>query len=156
MRKASFPPIVILLDFLFLFLFIITQKEIKTIDIIIPEERLFNGAEVFYYSDNTKNYLSATTQKMTHEKSLLIDCEKQLECQNAKAKYGEKIFIYIPPNLFKKISEMTFFAFESSSAKCDNISVYISQEGTLDIPLTFDKNKCLNNIKNLRKLYENQ
>lgn len=155
MRKASFPPIIILLDFLFLFLFIITQKETKTVDIRIPEDRLFHGAEIFYSSSDRKNYFNTTTQNMPQEKSYLIDCGKQLECQNAKAKYGEKIFIYIPPDLFKKISEMTFFAFESSFAKCGNISVYISQEGTLDIPQTFDNNECLKNITNLRKLYEN-
>lgn len=141
MRKASFPPIIILLDFLFIFLFVITQKEPKTVEIHIPEDKLFKTAEIFYPNSE-------------YEKSYLIECEEQLECKNARNKYGNKVFIYIPPSLFQKISEMTFFAFESSSAKCGKLSIHISEEGKLDIPKIFDQNKCLNKIKNLRYMYE--
>ncbi|OQX05591.1 MAG: hypothetical protein BWK73_33245 [Thiothrix lacustris] len=145
MRKASFPPIVILLDFLFIFLFVITQKESKTVDIHIPEDKLFHTAEIFH----------PNSEKSTkHENSFLLDCGNQLECKNAKSKYDGEVFIYIPPSLFKKISEMTFFAFESDSAKCGKLSIYISAEGELDIPKIFDQNKCLNKIPNLRQLYE--
>ena len=144
MRKASFPPIVRLLDFLFVFLFIITQKESKTIEIHIPEDKLFRTAEIFH----------PNSEKSTkRENSFLIDCGNQLECKNAKKQYGDNVFIYIQPHLFKKISEITFYAFASNSAKCGKISIYISKEGQLDLNQIFNQNKCLNKISNLRELY---
>lgn len=155
MKRFSHSPIIILLDLLFVFLFVLVQQDNRSIEINIPTDHLFKGAEIFRKEE--QEYISINyPNKNDYETSQMLDCKEQLECQEARRIYGDKISIYIPPDLVAVMSEMTFFSFKSDSAHCKNIKFYISSNGELDMDRIFEENPCMRKIPLFAKYYKHQ
>ena len=144
MKRISYPPIIILLDVLFVFLFILILDEKKVIQIHSPEKKIFTGATIVHYDSNRKKYLDNNNLEYTFKGiyNLLLDCNEQIECIEAKQKYGtEKIFILLPRKLFTEMSEINMLAF--GTEKCDKLEFFITKDGLLDNKKLIDENECL-------------
>jgi len=144
MKRISYPPIIIFLDVLFVFLFIMILDEEKVIQIHPPKEKIFSGAKLLYYDDNQDRYLDennlAHNFKDIH--NLLLECENQRECVNAKIKYGtNRVFMLLPKTLFTEMSEINMLAFGTES--CSKLEFIITKSGMLDHEKLIKDNKCL-------------
>jgi len=156
MRIASYPPMIILLDMLFVFLFILVLNEKKVIDIHIPKDKLFKGAKVIYFDSSTQTYNDNRGKQYQFDSiyNLLLDeCHEQKECKEAKKKFGNNIFILLPKKLFNEMSNINMLAFGTKS--CNKLDFFVKKDGMLDYKKTIDENSCLKKINGFEKaLYE--
>ena len=147
MRRISYPPIIILLDILFVFLFILILDEKKVIQIHSPKEKLFKGATLLHYDFHRKKYLDENNMVYSFKSihNLLLECKGQRECIDAKRKYGtDKVFMLLPKGLFTEMSEINMLAFGTES--CNKLEFFITEKGLLDEKKLIEVNKCLLNI----------
>lgn len=152
MKITSYPPMIILLDMLFVFLFILVLNEKKVVDINIPKEKLFDGAKIVYFDSKTQSYYD-TDQKVYQFNSiynLLLDkCDKQPACVEAKERFGDQVYILLPRNLFDEMSQINMLAFGTNS--CQRLEFFVKEDGFLDYQKTIKKNSCLSKIYGFRE-----
>jgi len=144
MRHISYPPIIILLDILFVFLFILMLDEKKVINVYPPKEKVFVGATLLYYDQNQKKYLDEQNVVYNFQSihNLLLACENQRECIDVKRKYGtDRVFMLLPKKLFIEMSEINMLAFGTNS--CTKLDFVIKEDGELDYEKLIQENTCL-------------
>lgn len=152
MKRISYPPIIILLDVLFVFLFILILDEKKVIQINLPKEKIFTGAKLLHYDSQQEKYLDENNLAYNFKDiyNLLLKCENQRECVDAKRKYGtDKIFMLLPKKLFTEMSEINMLAFGTET--CDKLEFFITENGILDDKKLLEKNDCLLKISGFNK-----
>ena len=157
MKQISYPPIIILLDILFVFLFILILNQKKVIDIQFPLDRVFKGGKILYkdsegyYRDqNGIIYSSTKDEGINH---LLLDCTTQLGCDRVREKYSNQgVFILLPQQIFTQMAEISMLAF--GMEVCDNLKFFIKKNGALDYPLIINENECLVNIPGFEKAHK--
>lgn len=151
MKRISYTPIIILLDILFVFLFILMLDEKKVINIHPPKYKVFLGATLLHYDVSQKKYLDENNlaYNFTDIHNLLLACENQVECINAKVKYGtDRVFMLLPKKLFTEMSEINMLAFGTKS--CSKLDFVITKDGILDNKKLIEKNECLLNIQGFK------
>lgn len=129
------------------------MKSEKNIKINIPDNELFTGA-VLFYKNNEGVYESLDKDFVKYESSYLVNCGNQDKCVSAKKQMGDNIKIYLPRPLFEEISEITFFAFRSSSSKCSHLEFDVLLSGVLDKQSILAKNPCLLSIPGMEQKYK--
>lgn len=153
-KKLSYPPLIILLDILFIFLFILILDNEKKLVVNVPKHSLFHGAEIIFKRNNTF-YMKKNNQEYTslHFNYLLI-CEQQKECVDARSKYGEDIYILLPDKIFSEISRLTVAILSMPKCNSKVIEYFITKNGNLNYVKTLASNPCLSNIPKFLKLVD--
>lgn len=144
---------IILLDLLFLLLFILFLNEDRSVSINTDNATLFNGAELLYKDDNNIFRHIKNKIEFNGEDSYLIECGMQPECNEARRLFNKEIFILVSPSIFTEITKITFHAYNSSVYQCDTVKFYIEKDGTIDYKKLYDENECLKKIPMLEKKY---
>ena len=144
-RNVS-PPLIILLDMLFIFLFILVLNNDSVIDIKVPEKRLFDDATLVYL--NGDKYVSVNDNLPLSYTSPLIKCTTQNEC----GKHGDKeLYIALSKKTVSEISEITITALEPEY--CKSLIFVISEDGNINIDKLLTDNTCLTKISGFDKKY---
>jgi biopolymer transport protein ExbD len=156
-RVISYPPVVILLDILFVFLFVLILSSSKeNIQITIPKDKLFDEAKILliqnnqYYEYNT-NSKEITLFELPDRFNKFIDCENQKECIEAKNKFGQnkEFVILLPKHIFENISKVAMIAF--SNKTCKELHFDIKQDASFDKEELLKENKCLADISGFKE-----
>lgn len=153
MKRNAYPPLIILLDLLFMLLFMFILTDEKNISISMKGNDIANGAKIYHYDNALKAYVDE--EKIPYQKNgntWPLKCEQQIKCITAREKYGDNIVIVLPDDLFRKIMEITFFSIESKFSGCDHVKFIISQDGNLDRE-TLKESSCLEKIPGLKEHY---
>ena len=159
-KVLSTPQMVILLDVLFVYLFILILNSSKeNIQVILPHDKVFNKGKILLFENNQYYEYKFDTKELIvfnflkNEKfHKFIECKQQQECVEAKKKFGENkdFFILLPSSLFDEISKISMIAFGIKS--CNKLKFYITPKGLINKEKLF-KNKCLNNIQGFKENY---
>lgn len=159
-RVLSSPPMVILLDVLFVYLFIlILSSSTENIQINYPKDRIFKNAKIltlennqYYECDLEARQLVKFYAQENESFHKFLECEEQEQCIKAKTIFGDREFvILLPSNLFNEISKISMLAFGLKS--CNKLKFTITDKGVLDREELF-KNKCLDNIYGFKENYK--
>lgn len=156
MWRNSYPPLIILLDLLFVLLFMFLLINERKVDIVIPPNKLFDGGRVFHFDEKLNQYVDDNSQPYSEKNNIWpLPCGEQDKCIDARRKYGEKVVIVLPDDTFRKILEVTFFSIKAENAGCNNVKFIVSDNGRLS-PETFDEknNKCLAKIPGLKEHFK--
>jgi len=156
-RVISYPPVVILLDILFVFLFVLILSVSKeNIKITIPKDKLFDEAKILVMQNNQYYEYQIDTKELTlfefkHRFNKFLECENQKECLEAKNKFGQDkdFIILLPQHLFENISKVSMIAFSDKS--CKELYFNIQENGSLDRDELLKENECLNNIEGFKE-----
>jgi len=155
-RQISSPPLIILLDLLFLLVFILLVDQNRTTSIEIPKDKLFNGAILIYQEDNIRylvNQESRTIQEIYQPKrgvgfSYFQKCKNQ--CREYSNLNQDNIYIYLPDKLFNQIAKITYIA-SYTDYNCKGIRFKVMSSGEIDYDLLLE-DSCLNKIDNIEFL----
>jgi len=110
-KKLSTPPVIILLDLLFMLLFILLISKKDKIEVQIPSNVIFKNATLIY---NDSDGIKYVMNQNTKEREGIFnppsnvgfqyykDCKTQ--CSNYPSKYRDNLQIYFPNDLFNTIS----------------------------------------------------
>ena len=157
-KKLSTPPVIILLDLLFMLLFILLISKKDKIEVKIPNDMLFKNAILVYEDNDGIKYL---INKNTKEKEAIYnppsnvgfqyykDCKEQ--CSDYPIYYRNHLYIYFPDDLFNTISKITFIG-AHTDYNCKKIDFHVSIDGKIDIKELVKNNPCLEQIEGLDKL----
>jgi len=157
MKKISYPPLIILLDVLFVFLFIlILNSSSKVIKIIPPSDKLFENGKILIWNEQIKKYYSypdKTPFRFDTKFTQLLKCKNQKECLDIKATLSsdEKAYILLPDKLFNEISKLSLVAFDEKS--CKNLVFHIGNNGKLNKEELISSNSCLLKINGFQKYF---
>jgi len=147
MKRISPPPLIILLDVLFCFLFFLIL-DIKTVEINIPQDKLFKGAILLYEFNGNMYDLNNKKVKLP-DRTYLKKCGIQPQCISEKKKNRGDVYILIPKLLLSEVSKVTFIGF--ADHLCTKAIFTITLEGELD---NSDINSCLVKVNNASLTYD--
>jgi hypothetical protein len=149
MKKTSYPPVIVLLDLLFVFLFISIIDQKKILDISFPDLHLPKDIKVVYYDEDSKQYYY-NGDIITPKKSFLLwDCKEQKECLAIKNRYGVEGKILLSDHLFNEISKLSSLSFIDGSCRSLNFTITTDDNGNsiIDIKKLEENNTCLVSMK---------
>lgn len=152
MKKNTYPPLIILIDMLFVFLFILILNDSSVIDVTMTKEKLFKGAKIVHFNGN--NYVDIQTGSRLSYSSPLIKCEQQKECIMARLKYNKKtpLYVLLPENVVEEISEISLISLEGNF--CKKLKFYISDNGLISYQRLIVDNACLLKIDGFQEKYK--
>jgi len=159
-RVLSYPPIIILLDVLFVYLFIlILNISSENIKIEHPKDKIFKNAKILtlenneYYECDLENKKLVKFYSQTNESfHKFLECKEQEECKKAEELFGDREFVILmPTKLLNQISKISMLTFGVNS--CNKLKFTITDEGILDTKELF-KNKCLDSIHGFKVNYK--
>ena len=148
-RKSAHPPVLILMDLLFILVFILLINTDDNVKINIPLQEPFTGSYLVYKHDGVENIVDHISGKVTSD---TLDkgkyyyyqkCERQ--CDSLNINDRDNMFIYFPDDLFKSVAQISYIA-TNTSYNCKNLEFDITEEGNIDHNLLFTKNPCLGRI----------
>jgi hypothetical protein len=152
MKIVSYPPFIVFFDTIAVFLFFLILNQNKAVDIVLPPV-LWNDAELFYEKDNHYFPVGGGNEYKGKNMELLLDCGKQIQCIQAKRRYGDNVYILLPEEVFDKISKLTMMAFETES--CSSVKYTVNKNKKLDYKTIQQDNDCLNKIAGFTKMIQN-
>ena len=157
-KVSTSPPIIILLDLLFVIIFILVINLDNGVTINIPHDKIFNNATLVYRSGNNVNFIVNKTNGRLSEDlfqstgfSYYQKCTTQ--CEHYDVLYKDRLYIYFPDSLFNTISKLTYLA-TNTSYNCGNLQFDINQNGSIDKRSLFEENACLQKIPGFANLIE--
>lgn len=151
MKKASIPPFIIFLDLLFMFLFIFILNEDKKIKVEINGNDLPNNAKIIYKQENNYYYTNSSTYTPLKRFYYHADCNSHvLACKEAQAKYGNDIHIIYPKNIQDEIADFSLLTI--GTGKCDQLTFYITKEGTIDYKKMITFYPCIQKVFGYKSL----
>lgn len=152
--KLSSPPMVILLDVLFIFLFILILNDKTLIEIIPPKEKnsgldiIYKNKANFYYEKNQSLY-----QKEV-DYAYFLSCKEREECKAARDEYGkENVYLLLPDNLYSELSMLSILALKTTS--CKSIKIYIKNSKSLNYKKMITEQPCLLEIDRMKGRIKN-
>lgn len=157
-KNLSTPPVIILLDLLFMLLFILLISKKDKIEVKIPPNIIFENAILIYTDNSGIKYVMNQTTK---ERESIFnpppnigfqyykDCKNQ--CKDYPLHYQGKLQIYFPNDLFNQISKITFIG-SHTDYNCKKIIFDVNPQGELNIKKLVQENSCLEKIEGLEKL----
>ena len=168
MKRLSSPPLLILLDVLFIFLFVSVLQNPPKMEYILPKDKLFKGALLLVVSDNhikwydakKESYISKKEFSRTHTHPFFcsVPCGEQQECKKLRRKVSSKakLYIAITGNLYDTISKITHLACNSGSGECNNIKFTVTSDGKIDGEKLFEDNPKFYKDNNLKYIFLNE
>lgn len=148
-KKVPSPPIAVLLDLLFLLVFILLINSKDELMIEIPKQALFKGAILiekdrdfeYIVDENTferKEIFLPKNDNYVYYKPCTSQCKDNPKNKN--------LYIVFPSDLLNKISKITFIATRVSDYNCKNLRFRIMENGKIDKSYLFKENFCIENI----------
>ena len=151
-KQSSYPPMIILLDVLFIFLFILILNSDRSFKIKLPTENLFPNAKIVYKNNNGYFFYINSPEKIYIPKkrySKILDCNKHPKCLI----YDKKnIGVILPDIIFEEISNLTTAVVTETS--CKRLTHYILMNGKLDYQRMLNEFPCLEELPNIRSLID--
>jgi hypothetical protein len=153
-KKTLQPPLLILLDLLFLLVFILLIDSKNNINIELPSDKLFKDAILVLHEDNNEYVINQTTYQKEgffipskgQQYNFYQSCTTQ--CKDAPNIMKNSLYIYFPTALFNNIAKITYIAIHTSYS-CNNLKFKVLDNGKIDLKYLVEKNKCLNQIKGM-------
>lgn len=150
-RQTSSPPLIILLDLLFILIFILLITKKNQIEIDIPKDKLFQGAILIYKNDGLKYIMNQTTKQADgiwrgRPNGITFFDECHIQCKEYDNKYKNNLYIYYPDNLVNELSNRIFIALHTDEFNCKNLKFEIKSNGIIDIEKLKIDNPCVKNI----------
>ena len=153
-NRISSPPLIILLDLLFLLVFILILNENNQISIELPKYRLFDGSILTYDVNGIKYIINQKTkniEKKYYPQSQFEYFKKcQQQCREYKKLDRNDLYIIFPNRLFNEISKITYIA-SHTKYNCKNLKFKIKDNGKIDYKKLLE-NICLSKIKGIDNL----
>jgi len=147
MKKISYPPMIIFLDILFVFLFLLILNNNRVMDIELPSGKLISGAELVYKLQGKYYTLDNQEYKASRNFIYIDKCNNRIdECK----KYSKDIFIIYPKKLQEDIANLSILALGNNT--CKKIKFIINVESKLDYKKMLNENTCLKKIKDYETL----
>ena len=146
MKKFSAPPMIIILDVLFIMLFILIREQSPNIQIDLPRDTWLKDTVVISQNQkgekqhwfNIKNnqwesFESFPSKKRNHDFIIGdIDCDKSTFCTQLSVVNDEIKKIYLLGDLADNISGMVTDSCLRFPNQCVNVVYYVQEDGTLD------------------------
>jgi hypothetical protein len=154
--KFSPPQVIILLDFIFVFLLILITQKPSEIVINLPENRL-SDTEIVIAKDghtshyfNNGNWIELSQYKNANLKlssGYMIDVECNSVCDEiSKPNIDGNLRILITGKLYSTISNVLLGACQHNSSACSNLEIDITENGQIDYDLLKEKNPIFKDI----------
>lgn len=146
MKKFSAPPMIIILDVLFVVLFILILEQSPHMKIILPKKVWLDDMVVVSVDKNKKIQHWFNTKSKTW-KSLKtfpqrerrfnfiignIECKTNKFCSNIPSLSNETKKIYIRGNLYDEISGMISDSCLKFPKQCSDVTYHVKDDGTVD------------------------
>ena len=157
MKKITQPPLVILLDVLFIFLFVSILEKPPSIEYEIPSQKLFAGGYVMSTDSSGKHRVYDVKNNKFSDEFIFPTskhgfyftkpCENQLECRNARAVSKDELDIAITGKTYDDIARLTFIGCNIDSSLCTNIKFPININGKIDKDKLLDYNPFFGEIE---------
>lgn len=146
MKKFSAPPMIIILDVLFVVLFILVLEQSPNMQIVLPQKVWIDDAVIVSVDKNKKiehwfdrasgGWQSIDTFPKTERKFNFIigdiDCDSNPFCANTPSLANETKKIYIKGNLYDEISGMISNSCLKFPKQCSNVTYHVTEEGSVD------------------------
>jgi len=164
-KQLSVPQMVILLDVLFIFLFILIIKESPpTTEIVLPDKQLERGGflsheyekgKYLWYDPSFQRWSGAENSDYElHEavgKYILhVDCNStcinKLKENYDLGLYDKNISVVITNELYDKIARITYLACQTDKKNCGDITFPINNQWDIDKSELLDQNLFLKRI----------
>lgn len=154
-KKIPSPPIAVLLDLLFLLLFILLLDSKNNLEINIPKEKLFTGAILIEKYGDIEYIIDKVNFKrkdifLPKDESYIYYKKCTTQCLNDKEE--KNLYILFPSLLLNKISKITFIAMNTSEYNCKNLKFEVMNDGEIDKESFFSENKCASKINGLESI----
>ena len=154
MKKLSLPPFIIFLDLLFMFLFIFILTEKKVIQIKTIGNKIPKGTEIVYYDKYFKGYYTLNNHIYAKDRKYTYygECDNNIvKCQRVKEKYGKKVFIAYPKEIQDEIANFGLITLGTSI--CSKMIFVIKEDGNLDYRKMVEENPCIKKVSHYEKLF---
>ncbi len=146
MRKFSDPPMIILLDVVFVILFVLALEQSPNTKIILPEQKIEDVIVVsldknekvkHWYNENTKRWEELDLFVKKYPKVTYITghiaCEPYSYCTSLESPpEGEKKMIYVKGTLLEELSHLITDASLKFGGLSSNVTYHISKNGKVD------------------------
>jgi len=147
MRKFSAPPMIIILDVLFVVLFILVLEQSPDIKIVLPKDVVINDTfvasvdknrKIQHWYDNEENQWKNFTEFPSSSRKFSfvfgnIACKTTQFCRNLNHPFSnEKKKIYITGDLYDEVSGLISDSCLKFPKQCSNVTYHITKEGTVD------------------------
>jgi len=147
MKKFSAPPMIIILDVLFVVLFILVLEQSPDIKIILPQEVMLDdtfiasvdkNVKIQHWFDKEQKRWKDFNQFPTGNRKFSfvfgnIDCSSNIFCKNTDNPFSnEKKKIYIKGDLYDEVSGLISDSCLKFPKQCSNVTYHITKEGTVD------------------------
>jgi len=151
MKRMSYPPLIIFLDVLFIFLFIFFLNSSHIVKIDLPKGNLFDGAQIVYKKQGEYYTLNNAVYLADRSFVYLGKCSNEIkECTEAYSKYNQdEVFIVYPEKLQESISNLSLLALGNNL--CKKVDFIVNYDGNLEYEKMLEKNTCLLKIKDYEK-----
>ena len=155
MKKFSSPQVIILLDFIFVFLLILITQKPAEIKINLPENRLNDTEFVIVQNGHISHFLDNGWQKISEFKNsnfkyssgFYIDTNCNSICSEIpKPDIQGEIRVLITGELYSRISNTLLGACKHNSTACSDIEIDITENGIVDKKLLIEKNPIFKDI----------
>ncbi|HIP11174.1 MAG TPA: hypothetical protein EYG73_00510 [Arcobacter sp.] len=152
-KKVSSPPVIILLDLLFLLVFILILNQSSQTNISFSKDKLFKGAILIYREDGIKYLVNQDTReigdiyfpKANTGYSYFEKCKQQ--CREYTNLNQNNLYIYLPNNLFNQIAKVSYIA-SNTDYNCKNLKFKIMDNGKIDVDKLLE-NDCVKGIEGI-------
>jgi hypothetical protein len=146
MKKFSAPPMIIILDVLFVVLFILVLETTPNMKLIFPKDIWLKDMVVISLDKNRAmshwfNFKSSgwetfeTFPKSKRKFSFLVgntDCNKNQLCKNIPSFPNEEKKIYVKGDLYDELSGLITDSCLTFPKQCSNVTYHITKDGTVD------------------------
>ena len=147
MKKFSAPPMIIILDVLFVVLFILVLESSPNLKIILPTDSYLKdmlivtvdkNKKIQHWFDNgDKKWKSFAKEYRSNRKFSFvlgnIECNKNRFCKEITNPFSnEKKRIYLKGDLYDQISGMISDSCLKFPKQCSNVTYHITKEGVVD------------------------
>jgi hypothetical protein len=146
MKKFSAPPMIIILDVLFVVLFILVLEQSPNMQIILPKEIWLEDMVIasvdsnqkirYWFNPKTKSWETLKSFPKSDRRFNFIigniECDSNRFCANVPSIANQTKKIYIKGDLYDEISGMISDSCLKFPKQCSNVTYHIKDDGTVD------------------------
>ena len=155
MGKTREPPLVILLDVLFVFLFISVLEKPAKIKYELPPDKLFSGGHIMSVDElKNRKLFDVENNRFVDDFNLpkgedfyfTQPCENQYECKRARQLTNDDLKIVISGETYNDISKWMFIGCNIDSSACSNITFPVNKYGEVNRTELYNLNPLFGDI----------
>ncbi len=147
MKKFSAPPMIIILDVLFVVLFILVLESSPNLKIILPSDiylkdmlivTVDKNKKIQHWFDNNDKKWKSFKKEFTSDRKFAfvlgnIDCNTNRFCKETSNPFdNEKKRIYLKGELYDQVSGMISDSCLKFPKQCSNVTYHITKDGVVD------------------------